>query len=68
MEPQRKFPSKSCSLRYETAKIQEDAMKLFNSGLREFLDSQNIGWGITSLSIGASKISDVPQVSFSDIL
>ncbi|XP_064984407.1 DNA polymerase eta-like isoform X2 [Musa acuminata AAA Group] len=62
MEPQRKFPSKSCPLRYGTAKIQEDAVKLFDSGLRDFLGSQHIGWGITSLSIAASKISDLPQV------
>ncbi|XP_064984408.1 DNA polymerase eta-like isoform X3 [Musa acuminata AAA Group] len=61
MEPQRKFPSKSCPLRYGTAKIQEDAVKLFDSGLRDFLGSQHIGWGITSLSIAASKISDLPQ-------
>ncbi|WOL04955.1 DNA polymerase eta isoform X1 [Canna indica] len=60
-EPQRKFPSKSCPLRYGTAKVQEDAMKLFDSGLRDFLGSQHIGWGITSLSITASKISDAPQ-------
>uniref|UniRef100_A0A804KUL6 DNA polymerase eta n=1 Tax=Musa acuminata subsp. malaccensis TaxID=214687 RepID=A0A804KUL6_MUSAM len=61
MEPQRKFPSKSCPLRYGTTKIQEDAVKLFDSGLRDFLGSQHVGWGITSLSIAASKISDLPQ-------
>ncbi|KAF9596367.1 hypothetical protein IFM89_009715 [Coptis chinensis] len=29
----KKFPSKSCPLRYGTAKIEENALKLFNSGL-----------------------------------
>ncbi|KAF9623795.1 hypothetical protein IFM89_005380 [Coptis chinensis] len=57
----KKFPSKSCPLKYGTAKIQEDALKLFNSGLREFLGSyraetsgnQNNKWGVTSLSVTA---------------
>lgn len=62
MEPQRKFPSKSCPLRYGTSKLKEDTMRLFDSGLRDFLGSQHIGWGVTSLSITASKITDVPQV------
>ncbi|XP_019702847.1 DNA polymerase eta isoform X3 [Elaeis guineensis] len=57
----KKFPSKSCPLRYGTAKIQEDAMKLFVSGLREFLGSQNVGWGVTSLSVTASKLLDIPH-------
>ena len=58
----KKFPSKSCPLRYGTGKIQEDAMKLFQSGLHDFLESQNIGWSITSLSVTASKIFDIPRV------
>lgn len=58
----KKFPSKSCPLRYGTGKIQEDAMKLFESGLHEFLESQNTGWSITSLSVTASKIFDIPSV------
>lgn len=57
----KKFPSKSCPLRYGTGKIQEDAMKLFESGLHEFLESQNTGWSITSLSVTASKIFDIPS-------
>ncbi|XP_062206919.1 DNA polymerase eta isoform X2 [Phragmites australis] len=57
----KKFPSKSCPLRYGTGKIQEDAMKLFESGLHDFLDSQNTGWSITSLSVTASKIFDIPS-------
>ncbi|EES01500.1 hypothetical protein BDA96_03G325400 [Sorghum bicolor] len=57
----KKFPSKSCPLRYGTRKIQEDAMKLFESGLHEFLESQNTGWSITSLSVTASKIFDIPS-------
>ncbi|XP_078428686.1 Y-family DNA polymerase H isoform X2 [Wolffia australiana] len=56
----RKFPSKSCPLRYGTAKIQEDAWKLFESGLREFLDLQSSEWAVTSLSVSASKIFPVP--------
>ncbi|XP_020096475.1 DNA polymerase eta isoform X1 [Ananas comosus] len=61
VDSQRKFPSKSCPLRYGTAKIQDDAMKLFDSALHDFLSSQNIRWGITSLSISASKISEIPS-------
>ncbi|XP_038710870.1 DNA polymerase eta isoform X2 [Tripterygium wilfordii] len=60
----KKFPSKSCPLRYGAAKIQEDAFNLFQAGLREYLGphgimgqgSQHTKWGITSLSISASKI------------
>ncbi|KAJ6808855.1 DNA polymerase eta isoform X1 [Iris pallida] len=60
LDSQRKFPSKSCTLRYGTAKIQEDAKKLFDSGLRDFFGSQNSGWRVTSLSVAASKIFDTP--------
>ncbi|XP_019053685.1 PREDICTED: DNA polymerase eta isoform X2 [Nelumbo nucifera] len=64
----KKFPSKSCPLRYGTVKIQEDALKLFESGLREFFGSQRVeiqgnqknGWGVTALSVSASKILDIP--------
>uniref|UniRef100_A0A0D9YF65 DNA polymerase eta n=1 Tax=Oryza glumipatula TaxID=40148 RepID=A0A0D9YF65_9ORYZ len=56
----KKFPSKSCPLRYGTVKIQEDAMKLFESGLHDFLGFQNTKWSITSLSVSASKIFDIP--------
>ncbi|KAJ4782982.1 DNA polymerase eta [Rhynchospora pubera] len=59
--PLKKFPSKSCPLRYGTSKIQEDAMHLFESGLSDFLNSKNLGWGITSLAVGASKIVDIPN-------
>lgn len=64
LDSHKKFPSKSCPLRYGTAKIQEDAMKLFVSGLHEFLGWQNIGWRVTSLSVTASKLLDIPRVSF----
>ncbi|KAM0875816.1 hypothetical protein ACQ4PT_036544 [Festuca glaucescens] len=57
----KKFPSKSCPLRYGTGKIQEDAMKLFESGLHDFWGSRNTGWSITSLSVTASKIFDIPS-------
>ncbi|XP_043688856.1 DNA polymerase eta isoform X2 [Telopea speciosissima] len=67
-DSQRKFPSKSCPLRYGTAKIQEDALKLFNSALCDFLGSHrgetqgnpNSGWGVTALSVSASKILAAP--------
>ncbi|WVZ22622.1 hypothetical protein V8G54_001166 [Vigna mungo] len=65
----RKFPSKSCPLRYGTRKIQEDALIIFQAGLREFLDSysfkvhgnENSNWGVTSLSVSASKIVSIPS-------
>ncbi|KAJ0982898.1 hypothetical protein J5N97_011153 [Dioscorea zingiberensis] len=60
-ESQRKFPSKSCQLRYGIAKMQEDAKKLFDSGLRDFVCPHNNRWGITSLSVSASKILDIPS-------
>ncbi|KAK1324412.1 hypothetical protein QJS10_CPA01g02312 [Acorus calamus] len=67
-ESHKNFPSKSCPLRYGTAKIQEDALKLFEAALREFLglcradrqgDEGNT-WGVTSLSVSASKILATP--------
>ncbi|KAI8024457.1 DNA polymerase eta [Camellia lanceoleosa] len=68
-ESQKNFPSKSCPLRYGSAKIKEDALNLFQAGLREYLGSQRIkaqgshynGWGITSLSVTASKIVSIPS-------
>ncbi|EOX96839.1 DNA polymerase eta, putative isoform 3 [Theobroma cacao] len=68
-DSQKKFPSKSCPLRYGTAKIQEDAFNLFQAGLREYIGlyggksegSHYSGWGITSLSVSASKIVPIPS-------
>ncbi|XP_050371649.1 DNA polymerase eta isoform X2 [Argentina anserina] len=68
-DSQKKFPSKSCPLRYGAAKIQEDALSLFQAALREYLGlftakiqgTQNNQWGITSLSISASKILPIPS-------
>ncbi|KAF1002316.1 DNA polymerase eta isoform X1 [Apium graveolens] len=67
-QSQKKFPSKSCPLRYGTNKILEDALNLFQAGLREYLSSSSkahgngcSGWGITNLSISASKIVDIPS-------
>ncbi|KAJ6695181.1 DNA polymerase ETA [Salix koriyanagi] len=68
-ESYKKFPSKSCPLRYGTAKIQEDAFNLFQAGLREYIGSPGVktlghhhnGWGITSLSVSASKIVAIPS-------
>ncbi|XP_059281764.1 DNA polymerase eta isoform X2 [Lycium ferocissimum] len=65
----KKFPSKSCPLRYGTSKIKEDALSLFQAGLREYLGlynvktsgNQNSGWGITGLSVSASKILAIPS-------
>ncbi|XP_028758627.1 DNA polymerase eta isoform X7 [Neltuma alba] len=69
------FPSKSCPLRYGAAKIQEDAINLFQAGLREYIGfhnnksqgSQNSSWGITSLSVGASKMVNIPSDSSCDL-
>ncbi|CAJ1935447.1 unnamed protein product [Sphenostylis stenocarpa] len=65
----RKFPSKSCPLRYGSRKIQEDALILFQAGLRDFLGfntfkvhgNENNNWGVTSLSVSASKIVSIPS-------
>ncbi|XP_056693941.1 DNA polymerase eta isoform X3 [Spinacia oleracea] len=68
-DSQKSFPSKSCPLRYGTTKIQEDVLSIFHAGLREFMGTfgaksdknQNPGWGVTGLSVSASKIISVPQ-------
>uniref|UniRef100_A0A7C8ZK03 DNA polymerase eta n=1 Tax=Opuntia streptacantha TaxID=393608 RepID=A0A7C8ZK03_OPUST len=68
-DSEKKFPSKSCQLRYGTSKIQEDAISLFHAGLREYMGvygvnggkKLNIGWGVTGLSVSASKILAIPQ-------
>ncbi|GAB2280940.1 hypothetical protein Dimus_015557 [Dionaea muscipula] len=67
-DSRKKFPSKSCPLRYGTAKIQEDALSLFQAGLREYMGpyrvkaekGQKNEWRITGLSISASKIDAIP--------
>ncbi|GMH01395.1 hypothetical protein Nepgr_003234 [Nepenthes gracilis] len=66
---QKKFPSKSSPLRYGIAKIQEDALNLFHAGIHDYMGSyaskgeknQNNGWGITALSVSASKIFTIPR-------
>ncbi|GMN56082.1 hypothetical protein TIFTF001_025178 [Ficus carica] len=68
-DSQKNFPSKSCPLRYGTAKMQEDALNLFQAGLREFCGlhntkphgSRNNGWRVTGLSVSASKIVEKPS-------
>ncbi|TXG48361.1 hypothetical protein EZV62_027655 [Acer yangbiense] len=63
----KKFPSKSCPLRYGAVKMQEDAFNLFQAGLREYLGSCIVrtegthynGWRITAISISASKIMPI---------
>ncbi|PON48005.1 DNA repair protein, Rev [Trema orientale] len=70
-DSQKNFSSKSCPLMYGTAKMQEDALNLFQTGLHEYLGSGNIkaqggqnnGWRITGLSVSASKIVEIPSVS-----
>lgn len=60
LELQKKFPSKSCPLRYGVNKVQEDAKRLFDLGLRDFLGSHGNSWRVTSLAISASKILESP--------
>lgn len=68
-ESKKKFPSRSCPLRYGAAKIQEDALNLFHSGLRDYIGSQNtqargrqqFSWAVTSLSVIANKIVAIPS-------
>lgn len=70
-ESLKKFPSKSCPLRYGTTKIQEDSLSLFQTGLREYIGIYNVKtkgsnqheWAITGLSVSASKIVTIPSVS-----
>ncbi|KFK31611.1 hypothetical protein AALP_AA6G135700 [Arabis alpina] len=65
----KKFPSKSCPLRYGVTKIQEDAFNLFQAALREYMGPFGIKpqgnkqetWRITGLSVSASKIVDIPS-------
>ncbi|CAA0832219.1 DNA polymerase eta [Striga hermonthica] len=68
-ESLKKFPSKSCPLRYGITKIQKDAFSLFHAGLREFTGVYHVrtkegkqhDWAITGLSISASKIDVIPS-------
>ncbi|KAL7614759.1 hypothetical protein Lser_V15G06581 [Lactuca serriola] len=60
----KKFPSKSCPLRYGAGKLLEDAINLFQGGLREYMNpmgNQFCGWKITNLSVTASKIIAIPS-------
>ncbi|KAG8385081.1 hypothetical protein BUALT_Bualt03G0004400 [Buddleja alternifolia] len=67
-ESLKKFPSKSCPLRYGIAKIQEDALNLFHAGLRDYVGAYHVRtreskheWAITGLSVSASKIVVIPS-------
>ncbi|XP_073154527.1 DNA polymerase eta isoform X2 [Henckelia pumila] len=68
-ESLKKFPSKSCALRYGSTKIQEDSFSLFHAGLREYIGVYNVKtkgsnqheWAITGLSVSASKIVEIPS-------
>ncbi|XP_024011026.1 DNA polymerase eta isoform X2 [Eutrema salsugineum] len=60
----KKFPSKSCPLRYGVTKVQEDAFNLFQAALREYMGpfgNKQETWRITGLSVSASKIVDIPS-------
>ncbi|KAH9315699.1 hypothetical protein KI387_024326, partial [Taxus chinensis] len=66
----KKFPSKSCPLRYGKDKILHDALQLFERGLREYCggygggkrDNQHgYGWAIVGLSITASNFFATPS-------
>ncbi|KAJ4901637.1 DNA polymerase eta [Raphanus sativus] len=65
----KKFPSKSCPLRYGVTKVQEDAFNLFQAALREYMGpfgtkpqgNKKETWRITGLSVSASKIVDIPS-------
>lgn len=56
--------------------MQEDALNLFQAGLREFCGlhntkphgSRNNGWRVTGLSVSASKIVKKPSVSLTTFL
>ncbi|KAL2633745.1 hypothetical protein R1flu_005224 [Riccia fluitans] len=67
------FPSKSCTLRYGRERIASDAIQLFRRSLSEFcpdfpklspLKGEATGtscaWAVTSLSVGAQGIYEVP--------
>ena len=71
----RKFPSRSCVLRYGKEKLAEDAFKLFERALnayvvpsttftQEISSNMSGAWVITALFIGASNISAAPSVSY----
>jgi len=68
----RKFPSKSCALRYGKDKIVADARVLFEKCLQDFCPSSSLSplkatggtscnWAVTALSVGASNISALPS-------
>lgn len=71
-QPAKKFPSKSCPLRYGKEKILADVRSLFERGLRDFCPlnrslspvkgtgSNSCNWAVTLISIGANDISAIP--------
>ncbi|XP_024382887.1 DNA polymerase eta isoform X2 [Physcomitrium patens] len=71
-QPGKKFPSKSCPIRYGKEKILADARILFERGLRDFCpvnkslspvkgsSNSKCEWAVTALSIGAGGISTIP--------
>lgn len=72
----KKFPSKSCTLRYGVQKLVSDALRLFERALKEYLPASNVllspekgrsvptaSWAVTGMSITASNIVTIPSVS-----
>lgn len=72
IDSSKKFPSKSCSLRYGKEKVLQDALHLFERGLRDFCGGYGGGkrgskhgstWAVVGLSITASNILSTTGVN-----
>ncbi|KAG0622952.1 hypothetical protein M758_3G136200 [Ceratodon purpureus] len=71
-QPTKKFPSKSCPIRYGKEKLLADARILFERGLRDFYpanrslspvkgsSSNKCDWAVTAISIGAGGMMTIP--------
>lgn len=72
IDSSKKFPSKSCPLRYGKEKLLQDALHLFERGLRDFCGGYGGGkrdskhgstWAVVGLSIMASNILSTTGVN-----
>jgi len=72
IDSSKKFPSKSCPLRYGKDKVLQDALHLFERGLGDFCGGHGGGkrdskhgstWAVVGLSITASNIFSTPGVN-----
>lgn len=72
IDSNKKFPSKSCPLRYGKDKILQDALHLFERGLWDFCGGYAAGkrdskhgstWAVVGLSVTASNIFSTPGVN-----